>query len=58
MSDKKEEEIIEYESARNECVDAFFNARPHIKRTNENEFLVESGFRLAYNYFVEGVRHE
>lgn len=59
MSNKTfEEETIEFESSRNKCIDAFFKARPHIKRTEENEFLVQSGFRLAHDYFVKGVRHD
>jgi len=48
MSD--EEEIIEFETRRNEHVDAFFRARPNIKRDREKEWLVEAGFRMAWDF--------
>jgi hypothetical protein len=48
MSDETELEIIEFESARNEAVDAYFSARPHLVRDTNSERLVEAGFRMAW----------
>ena len=41
-------ENAEFECERNKAVDAFFKARQQIERTLDKEFLVESGFRLAW----------
>ncbi|MEQ1558559.1 MAG: hypothetical protein ABL933_06390 [Methyloglobulus sp.] len=41
-------ENAEFEYARNKSVDEFFKARRQIERTPDKEFLVESGFRLAW----------
>ena len=57
MSDEREVEIAKFKSARADCMDEYFKNRPHISRTKENERLIEAGFRLAYEYFVEGIRH-
>lgn len=43
-----EERVIEFEAARNEAMDAYFNARPQILRTRMLESIFESGFRMAW----------
>ena len=48
MTDKREEEVIKFESDRNEALDKYFNARPQLFRTREKECLFEAGFRMAY----------
>ena len=48
MEDTYEEEVIKYEAARNEAIDKFFDARPHLDRTRQKELLFESGFRMAW----------
>ena len=47
MSDY-EMRVIEFESARNEAMDSYFNARPQLMRTGEQEKLFEAGFRMAW----------
>lgn len=43
-----EEQIIEFESCRNEAMDQYFNARPFLHRTKKQECLFESGFRISW----------
>lgn len=43
-----EKQVIKFESARNEAMDRFFAARPHIARSKNNEFFFESGFRMSW----------
>ena len=50
MSDETELAIAEYECARNDAVDAYFEARPEIERTKERERLVEAGYRMAWRF--------
>ena len=42
--------IAEYESAMNEAVDAYFEARPQIFRTREKELYIENGFRIGSKF--------
>jgi hypothetical protein len=42
-----EESVIKFESARNEAMDKYFDARPQLFRTREKECLFEAGFRMA-----------
>jgi len=44
-----EQNTIEFETRRNEHLDAYFKARPQIQRTKDNELLVEAGFRMAWD---------
>jgi len=39
-----------FEAARNEAIDAYFDARPQIFRTREKELYVEAGFRMAFEF--------
>lgn len=48
MDSDYEERTIEYEHARNEAMDKWFNARPHLERDQRSERLFEGGFRVAY----------
>lgn len=48
MSHNRELEIVEYEAARNDAMDQWFDARQHIDRTRENEAIFEGGFRIAW----------
>ncbi len=50
MCDLYEEKIIKFESARNDAMDRFFKSRQHLQRTREQEFLFESGFRMAWEF--------
>ena len=43
-----EEQIIEFESERNEALDKYYAARPQLFRTREKECLFEAGFRMAW----------
>jgi len=47
-TDSYEESVIEYESARNEAMDKYFNARQGLSRTAEQEKIFEGGFRMAW----------
>ena len=47
MSDY-EKRVIEFESARNEAANKFFEARKHLERNNQNESFFEQGFRMAW----------
>lgn len=42
--------IIEFESARNEAMDAYFDARPELFRARGDELLFEGGFRMAWEH--------
>ena len=46
--DRTEEYYIEFESARNEAMDSYFNARPGLYRTEIQEMIFEGGFRMAF----------
>jgi len=43
-----EQDIIDYEDARNKAMGEYFKARPSIVRTSELEQLFMSGFRMAW----------
>ena len=43
-----EEQVIEFEDARNTAKDAYFKARPQLMRTGHDEKLFEAGFRMAW----------
>lgn len=45
-----EKSVIEFETARNEAMDWWFSARPHIERTKEAEKIFEGGFRKAWEF--------
>jgi hypothetical protein len=45
-----EENIIEFETRRNELINGYFEARPQIDRTMEKEKFMEAGFRMAWVY--------
>jgi len=47
---KYEESVIEFESARNEAIDKFYEARPQLERAPRWDFLFESGFRMAWEF--------
>lgn len=51
--DNHERRVIVYESARNEAMDRWFNARPHITRSEDAEFIFEGGFRTAWDRMVQ-----
>lgn len=53
MSDKFEEQIIEFEQYRNEAIDKYYAARPQLFRTREKELLFEAGFRMAWELLKE-----
>lgn len=53
MIDDYEERVIEFESARNEAMDKYFDARPHLERTRLQEMIFEGGFRAAWAKTVE-----
>ncbi len=42
--------LIEFESARNGAMDAYFKARPHLLRAPTHEKIFEAGFRCAWDY--------
>ena len=46
--DSYEEQVIEFETARNEAMEEYFTARPQLFRTIEKERLFEAGFRMAW----------
>lgn len=48
MSDSYELKIAEFEYARNEAVEAYFNARPFLVRNETQVKLIEAGFRLGW----------
>jgi hypothetical protein len=48
MSDIREIEISKYEEARNNAMDAYFEARTFLERTKEREVIFEAGFRMAW----------
>lgn len=41
---KYEEDKVHFEHYRNEFTEKYFKARPKIKRTRDNERLIEAGF--------------
>lgn len=43
-----EEAVIEYELARNDAMDAWFEARPNVTRSEVAEMVFEGGFRLGW----------
>ena len=43
-----EEQVIEFEDARNKAMDEYFNARPHMARTHLKDIVFEAGFRMAW----------
>ena len=45
-----EEEIIVFEIAMNKAIDAYFNARPFLGRSEDAERIFEGGFRMAWDY--------
>jgi len=45
-----EEQRTEFETRRNEHVDAYFEARPQIERTRDKECFIEAGFRMAWDF--------
>jgi len=47
MSDY-EKSVIEFETARNEAMDSYFNARPNLVRDARGERFFEAGFRMAW----------
>ncbi len=49
MDDSREEQVIEFETARSNAMDSYFNARPQILRTRQKECLFEAGFRMAWD---------
>ena len=53
-----ETEKAEFETARNEAVDAYFAARPQIFRTREKECYVEAGFRMAWDFLKQNQKDE
>jgi hypothetical protein len=42
--------IIEFEAARNNAMEKYFEARPQLFRTREKECLFEAGFRMAWEH--------
>ena len=48
MADTREELIIEFEAARNEAIDKYFDARHWMVRTASSERCFEAGFRMAW----------
>ena len=50
MSDERELRIAEYEHARNNSIDEYFEARPQVERTIERERFIEAGFRMAWHF--------
>jgi len=46
---KREQQILEFESALSEAADKFFNARPLLSRNVEHEFVFSGGFRMAWD---------
>ena len=53
MSDSYEEDMIEFEAARNKAMEKYFDARPQLFRTREKECLFEAGFRMAWDLLKE-----
>ena len=51
--DSSEEQIIEFETNRNEAMEKYFAARPQLFRTREKECLFEAGFRMAWEKLKE-----
>ena len=45
-----EAERAKFESALNNAMDEYFNARPQIMRTRTMELIFEGGFRMAWEY--------
>jgi hypothetical protein len=50
-----ERRVLEYEAARNEAMDKWFNARVTVERTGHTEFIWESGFRMAWEASQERI---
>lgn len=48
MDDNYEESVIRFENARNEAMDKWFAARPHVERNAAAERIFEGGFRMAW----------
>jgi len=44
--------VSEFEHARNDAMDKFFEARPHLDRTREEERLFEAGYRMAWEFLM------
>jgi hypothetical protein len=49
MSDSYEERVMEFEAARNEAMDSYFNARKSLIRSPLRERVFEGGFRMAWD---------
>jgi len=49
-SDSYEEQVIKFEDERIKAMTEYFEARPQLFRTRENECLFEAGFRMAWDY--------
>ncbi len=45
-----EQQIIEYEAARNKAMDKYFGARPQIFRTQQMEMIFDAGFRMSWEH--------
>lgn len=43
-----EEAFVEYELARNEAMDKWFDARPNVNRSRQDELIFEGAFRMAW----------
>lgn len=50
MPSDYEENVIEFENARNEAMDKYYAARPQLFRTREKDCAFEAGFRMAWEY--------
>lgn len=46
-------QYAEYEARLINAQDIYFNARPRLDRTTEQEKIFEAGFRMAYNLNLE-----
>lgn len=53
MSEEYEIKQIEFETARNEWMDKYFQSRPQLIRTIMNEKIFESGFRMALDFLQD-----
>jgi hypothetical protein len=53
MYTEHEQRIAEFEHARNDALDKYFEARPEVDRTIERERFFEAGYRMAWE-FIKG----
>ena len=52
MHREHEIRISEFEHARNDAMDKYFEARPQMERTRDRERVFEAGYRMAWEFLM------